>query len=48
MIAPCTDSPEAFENSPVGLQVIGRTHEDEAVIAMAEILDVALSAHSAS
>ncbi|EJD42742.1 general amidase [Auricularia subglabra TFB-10046 SS5] len=35
-------TPEKFENAPVGLQIVGRTQEDEAVIAMAEIVDVAV------
>ncbi|KAG6863531.1 hypothetical protein C0993_011189 [Termitomyces sp. T159_Od127] len=36
--------PETFRDAPIGLQVVGRTHEDEAVIAMAEIVDAALKA----
>ncbi|KAG6880002.1 hypothetical protein C0992_008209 [Termitomyces sp. T32_za158] len=36
--------PETFKDAPIGLQVVGRTHEDEAVIAMAEIVDTALKA----
>ncbi|KAG5727460.1 Acetamidase [Termitomyces sp. T112] len=36
--------PEAFKNAPIGFQVVARTHEDEAVIAMAEIIDAALQA----
>ncbi|KAG6888252.1 hypothetical protein C0995_009453 [Termitomyces sp. Mi166 len=38
------DSPETFKDAPIGFQVIGRTHEDEAVIAMAEIVDAAMKA----
>ncbi|KAI9511286.1 general amidase [Russula earlei] len=38
------DSPETFKNAPVGLQLVGRTQEDEAVIAMTEIVDAALKA----
>ncbi|KAH8111432.1 amidase signature domain-containing protein [Phellopilus nigrolimitatus] len=34
--------PELFENAPVGLQLIGRTQEEEAVIAMTEVVDEAL------
>ena len=40
------DEPTVFQNAPVALQVIGRTLEDEAVIAMAEIVDAALNARS--
>ncbi|KZT66385.1 general amidase [Daedalea quercina L-15889] len=36
--------PTLFQNAPVALQIIGRTLEDEAVIAMAEIVDAALKA----
>lgn len=39
-----TDEPAVFQNAPVALQVVGRTLEDEAVIAMAEIVDLALKA----
>jgi len=38
------DSPETFKNAPVGLQLVGQTQEDEAVIAMTEIVDAALRA----
>ena len=37
-----SDKPELFENAPVGLQLIGKTQEEEAVIAMTEIVDNAL------
>ena len=40
------DEPTVFQNAPVALQVVGRTLEDEAVIAMAEIVDAALNARS--
>lgn len=36
------DSPETFKNAPVALQVVGRTQEDEAVVAMTEIVGAAL------
>ncbi|KAN0124333.1 Amidase signature domain containing protein [Russula decolorans] len=36
------DSPETFKNAPVGLQLVGQCQEDEAVIAMTEIVDAAL------
>jgi len=36
--------PETFFNAPVGLQLSGRTLEEEAVIAMTEIVDAALKA----
>jgi len=35
-------APETFKDAPVGLQLIGRTQEEEAVIAMCEIVDKAL------
>lgn len=38
------DSPETFKNAPVSLQLVGRTQEDEAVIAMTEIVRAALDA----
>ena len=38
------DDPETFKNTPIGLQVVGRTLEDEAVIGMTEIVDTALKA----
>ena len=41
------DSPETFKNAPVGLQLVGRSREEEAVIAMTEIVDAALKAHKA-
>ncbi|KAI0260490.1 general amidase [Gloeopeniophorella convolvens] len=41
------DSPETFKNAPVALQVVGRTLEEEAVIAMTEIVDAALKAKHA-
>ncbi|KZV89596.1 general amidase [Exidia glandulosa HHB12029] len=40
--------PEAFENAPVCVQVVGRTQEDEAVLGMAEKVDEALKASSKS
>lgn len=39
------DEPELFHGLPVGLQLIGRTWEEEGVIAMAEIVDDALKGH---
>ncbi|KAF5384166.1 hypothetical protein D9615_003363 [Tricholomella constricta] len=36
--------PGSFKDAPISIQVVGRTHEDEAVIAMAEIVDAALKA----
>jgi amidase len=38
------DEPETFKNAPITVQVVGRTLEDEAVIAMSEIVDQALKA----
>lgn len=39
--------PELFENAPVSLQVVGRTQEDEAVLAMASIVDQAVKVYNA-
>ncbi|CAL1717065.1 unnamed protein product [Somion occarium] len=39
--------PKVFANAPVGLQLVGRTQEEEAVIAMTEIVDAALKANKA-
>lgn len=36
------DEPEKFANAPVGLQVVGRCQEEEAVIAITEIVADAL------
>jgi amidase len=38
--------PKLFENAPVGIQVVGRTLEEEAVLGMGEIVDNALRAYS--
>lgn len=38
-----TDAPELFPGIPVGLQLIGKSQEEEAVIAMTEVVDAALS-----
>ncbi|KAI0361655.1 general amidase [Trametes cingulata] len=38
--------PKTFENAPVGLQLVGGSLEEEAVIAMTEIVDAALKAAS--
>ena len=37
------DDPQLFPGTPVGLQLIGRPQEEEAVIAMTEIVDNALN-----
>ena len=39
-----SDDPCLFKGAPIGLQVIGRPQEEEAVIAMAEVIDNALHA----
>ena len=44
---PCSDycslgDLQTFWNGPIGLQLVGRCQEEEAVIAMTEIVDVAL------
>ncbi|KAI0322719.1 general amidase [Amylostereum chailletii] len=40
--------PEVFKNAPVALQLVGRTLEEEGVIAMTEIVDAALRAIKAA
>ncbi|KAH9175196.1 general amidase [Lactarius sanguifluus] len=42
------DSPETFKNAPVSLQLVGCSQEDEAVIAMTEIVKAALERHDRS
>ncbi|KZT10734.1 general amidase [Laetiporus sulphureus 93-53] len=37
-------NPATFENAPVGLQLVGKMHEEEAVLAMVEIVEAALKA----
>lgn len=39
------DSPETFKNGPVSLQLVGHTQEEEAVVAMTEIVRTALDAN---
>ena len=41
-VFPPLDDPELFHGLPIGLQLVGRTLEEEAVIAMTEIVDRAL------
>ena len=36
------DDPETFKDAPICIQVVGKTLEEEAVIAMGEIVDSAL------
>jgi len=40
MIPP--DDPQTYKNAPVSIQVVGRTLEEEAVLAISEIVDTAL------
>ncbi len=42
------DDPTTFSNAPVGLQLVGRSQEEEAVLAMTEIVDSALSQYKTS
>jgi amidase len=39
------DDAALFHGLPVGLQLIGRTQEEEGVIAMTEVVDQALKAY---
>lgn len=41
-------SPEKLVNAPVGLQILGRRYEDEALLAASEVVDIALAAHKVS
>lgn len=38
----CTDDPKVFANAPISIQVVGRTLEEEAVLAMTELVDAAV------
>ena len=42
------DAPEKFKDSPVGLQLVARPQEDEALLGMGEIVDKALTSYKAS
>ena len=42
---PLADDPVVWQNAPTCLQLVGQTLEEEAVIAMTEIVDAALKAH---
>ncbi|CDO71742.1 hypothetical protein BN946_scf184920.g26 [Trametes cinnabarina] len=42
------DDPELWHGMPVGLQLIGRTHEEEGVIGMTEVVDEALKKYKQS
>lgn len=37
----CQDDPETYEGAPVGVQIIGRKHEEEQVWAIARMVDAA-------
>jgi hypothetical protein len=37
-----SDDPHIFKDAPVGLQLVGRSHEEEAVLAMTEVVENAL------
>jgi amidase len=41
-----TDTPEVFMDTPVGLQLVGRPHEEAAVIRVGEIVEKALGTHT--
>ena len=42
------DDPEIFEGAPVAFQLVGRTLEEEAVIRMTEVVDLAIKAYNES
>lgn len=42
------DTPEKFKDAPVGLQLLARPQEDEAVLGMGEIIDKALASYKAN
>ena len=39
------DDPITYKNAPISIQLVGKTLEEEAVIAMSEIVDNALKAN---
>ncbi|KAF8898954.1 general amidase [Infundibulicybe gibba] len=43
----CYDDPSTYKDAPISVQLVGRTLEEEAVIAMSEIVDAALKKPSA-
>lgn len=45
LLFPFPDDPAAFKDAPIAIQVTGRTLEEEAVIAMGEIVDAALKSN---
>ena len=45
-ITTSVDKPELFINAPVGIQLMGKSLEEEAIIAMTEIIDTALKSYS--
>ena len=42
------DDPENFKGAPVAFQLVGRTLEEEAVIRMTEVVDLAIKAYNES
>lgn len=42
------DDPEIFKGAPVAFQLVGRTLEEEAVIAMTEVVDLAIKGYNGS
>ena len=40
-----SDNPEIFKDAPIAIQIVGRTLEEEGIIAMGEIVDIALKKH---
>ena len=42
------DDPETFKGAPVAVQLVGRTLEEEAVIAMTEVVDLAIKVYIGS
>jgi amidase len=47
LITSSKDTPAAFKDGPIAVQIVGRSLEEEAVIAMSEIVDSALKASAA-
>ena len=45
-LTPLPDTPETFKYAPVGLQLVGRTQEEEALVRMGEIVDDVLKHHA--
>ena len=46
-MSPFADDPEIYKGAPVGVQVVGPTLQEEALLGVGEIVDAAIKAFSA-